>query len=369
MNRFLRACLPLPALTLALQPLTTLASPLTAEFQQNGSYEGTVMMRLRSQETTIATSSTAALDVDGGDTALGDALYSLIFLRFDDVFGDAPGQVPFGSAIVSASLEVVTNVSGNAQSGNIFTVAPLISPLLLPEQGNIFTAYPNSAGFGGPDFADNHTLRPGNPFRSVNAPILTQDQGERTINDITEVVRNWAAGSAEAPRNHGLIISDTNGTDGWAIASIGNATPANRPKLRIEYHPPAAATVRRAQTLVFSQGLETVPGSGVFYEGCISAWLPDTVTPVNNANFATLSQRSPEDGSSITGARYLDGSNPPTLDSADDQMLIQFNNIFGDQPGQIKILPNLKIERASLRLTTGSANDNRSPDPSMSNAC
>ncbi len=349
-----------PLLVLLL-PLTSLADPLTAQFQQNDLYQGTVMMRLRNQDTIIATSSTASMDVDGGDSALGDALYSLIFLRFDEVFGDAPGQVPYGSSIVRADLEVVTNVSGNAQSGNIFTVAPLNNPILAPETGTIFAAYSNSVGFGGPDFGDGHTGRPGNPFRSVNVPILTQDQGERTLNDITEIVRGWAGGTAEAPLNHGLIISDTNGTDGWAIASIGHATEANRPKLRIEYYPPATAVERNAATLVLSQGQE-LPGTGLPYDGVVSVWLPDTVTPVNNANFATLSTRVPEDGSTIPAARYLDGANP-ALDSPDDQMIIQFNNIFGDEPGQIKNLPNLVIERASLRLTTGATGDNRSPGP------
>lgn len=345
-----------------LLPLAAMAAPLTAEFQQNDTYQGTVMMRLRNQDTIIAGPSTVSMDVDGGDAALGDALFSMIFLRFDEVFGDAPGQVPYGSHIVRAGLEVVTNTSSNAQSGNIFTVAPLVSPLLVPATGTIYAAYANNAGFGGPDFADGHTGRPGNPFRSVNAPILTQDQGERTSNDITEIVRGWAGGNAESPLNHGLIISDTNGTDGWAIVSIGNTTAANRPKLRIEFYPPAMAVARQAATMVLSQGTG-IPGTDLFYDGGVSAWLPDTVTPVNSASFATLSQRVPEDGSTITGARYLDGPNPPTLDSADDQMLIQFNNIFGTQPGQIKILPNLKIERASLRLTTGTTGDNRSSGP------
>ena len=362
MIRLHRACRSLPAITLLLLPLSSLAASLTAEFQQNDFYQGTVMMRLRNQDTIIADASTAAMDVDGGSSAVGDALYSLIFLRFDEVFGDAPGQVPYGSTIVRAALEVVTNVSGNAQSGNIFTVAPLLNPIMVPETGTIFAAYSNSSGFGGPDFGDSHTGRPGNPFRSVNLPILTQDQGERTFNDITEIVRGWAQGTVEAPLNNGLIISDTNGTDGWAISSVGHATEANRPKLRIEYYPPATAVERNAATLVLTQGME-IPGTGFPYDGCVSAFIPDTVTAVNHANFAANSQRLPEDGSGITTARYLDGSNPPTLDSFDDQMIIQFAGIFGDQPGQIKILPNLRIERASLRLTTGPAGENKSGGP------
>ncbi|RYD37317.1 MAG: hypothetical protein EOP86_03755 [Verrucomicrobiaceae bacterium] len=343
-------------------PLAALAAPVTAEFQQGlNDYAGTVDMRLRAQDT-LDGSGRATNDVDGGDAALGDSLYALGFIRFDNVFGSEPGQVPYGSHIVSASLDVVTNVSSNAQSGNIFTVSALIDPLLLPETGTIFSAYNNTGGgFGGPDFQDNYTLRPGNPFRSVNAPVLTQDQGETTSSDITEVVRHWATGSADAPLNNGLIIADANGTDGWGISSSGNGVPENRPKLRISYYPPAEAALREAETLSFKQG-NFNDTTQLTYENCVSVWIPDTVSAVNAANFPVLAARTPIDGNTIIGGQYLDGVNA-AADSPDDQMIIQFKDLFGDQPGQIKIRPSLRIERAVLRLTTGPSGSANSPGP------
>lgn len=343
-----------------MSPLAALADPVVAEFQQGvNDYAGTVDMRLRAQDT-LDGSGRATDDVDGGDAALGDSLYALVFMRFDGVFGSGAGQVPYGSHIVSASLDVVTNISSNAQSGNIFTVSGLIEPLLLPDTGTIFSAYSNTrGGFGGPDFQDGHTFRPGNPFRSVNAPVLTQDQGELTSCDITELVRFWATGSDEAPVNNGVIITDANGTDGWGISSTGNGTVENRPKLRVTYYPPAEAVERKAEILSFKQGNfnET---AGTTYENCVSVFIPDTVSPVNAANFAALAARTPIDGSTITGGQYLDGANA-AADSPDDQMIIQFKDLFGDQPGQIAIKPNLRIERAVLRLTTGPSGSANSP--------
>lgn len=345
-----------------MSPLAALADPFVAEFQQGfNDYTGTVDMRLRAQDT-LDGAGRATDDADGGDAALGDSLYALVFMRFDGVFGTGPGQVPYGSQIVSASLNLVTNTSSNAQSGNVFTVAGLIDPLVLPDTGTIFGAYANTAGgFGGPDFQDHYTLRPGNPFRSINVPVLTQDQAEPTSSDITELVRYWATGSDETPLNNGVIITDVNGTDGWGISSSGNGVPENRPKLRISYYPPATATQLGAETISFKQG-NFNDVTQTTYENCVSAFIPDTVTPVNAANFPVLSARTPIDGATIVGGQYLDGANA-AADSPDDQMIIQFKDLFGDQPGQIKIKPNLKIERAVLRITTGPSGSANSPGP------
>ncbi len=275
-------------LFLMMLPLAAFANPITTVFQQGlNDYSGTIDMRLRKQDT-LSGAGRATNDVDGGDTALNDSLYAMVFLQFGQVFGAGPGQVPYGSQIVSASLDVTTNISGNAQSGNIFVVAAMQQPLLAPETGTIFAAYSDvGGGFGGPDFQDGHTFRPGNAFRSVEAPVLTHNQGEKSYVDITETVRYWAAGSELDDRNHGLTVTDVNGTDGWGMASTGNGTQEFRPALRISYYPPETAALREAKTVILQQGAYD-EATNTTYEKCVSAWIPDTVSPVNAANFAVL---------------------------------------------------------------------------------
>ena len=49
-------------------------------------------------------------------------------LRFDNIFGSDPGQIPSGATILSAELIVTTSLVGNAQTGGPYGVAALLQP-------------------------------------------------------------------------------------------------------------------------------------------------------------------------------------------------------------------------------------------------
>ncbi|UCE48224.1 MAG: hypothetical protein JSW47_21820, partial [Phycisphaerales bacterium] len=49
-------------------------------------------------------------------------------LRFDNIFGSDPGQIPSGATILSAELIVTTALVGNAQTGGPYGVAGLLQP-------------------------------------------------------------------------------------------------------------------------------------------------------------------------------------------------------------------------------------------------
>ncbi len=346
-------------------PLAALAAPVTLEFQQGlNDYAGTVDLRLRARDT-VKGVETGTYSVDGGKDGygFGDPDYSVLYLMFNDVFGDAPGQVPYGSMILQASVELTTNVASDAQTGNAFTLAPLIEPLRLPEEGStatIYTLYSYQNVPRGPNFPDGATLRPGNGFQSVLTPNV-QDQGEKSYNDVTEILRYWSNTTREAPLNNGFVMNDANSTDAWSFASTGNGVIENRPKLSVTYFTPQEAAVRLTTTTLFRQG-EFNEGQGTAYEDCVSVFLPDTVNPVRAPNFAALAARQPMDGSTITAGQFLDGIDATSV-SPDDQLNIQFKNLFGDQPGRIAVRPNLKIERAMLRLVTGPSGNAYSPGP------
>ncbi|MDB6071208.1 MAG: peptidase papain, partial [Verrucomicrobiales bacterium] len=275
---------------------------------------------------------------------------SLGFIRFDNIFGEDSGKIPYGSQIVSASVVLTTNTAADSQSGGAFLLSVLRLPLQIPASGSTFASYSNNAGFGGPDFGDGHTQRPLGAFRSTDLPLQRLDQAESASVDVTEAVQAWALGSDLEPLNNGFVITPANGTDAWSIASSSNALAAARPKLVVTYLPQAEASLLGARTQRFRQG-EFNPDTQATYEGVISAWLRDNVT--TPANVTT-------NGNTLTTPQYLDG---PAAASADDQLLIQFNGLFGPDPGQIAVKPTLEIQRAVLRLTTNTASSVNAVSP------
>lgn len=333
-------------------PLCGASARQTVVFQQGlNDYAGMIDTRLRERDEQSG-EYTGSLSPDGGNNTYGDADYALLYYRFDNLFGDGPGQIPPGSLILKAVLTVTTTVSSNAQTGGFFTVAALNEPLAEPEDGTIFSAYFNARGYGGPDFADGHTSRPVTSFRSPWNPVQRIDQGEQAFVDLTEIVQFWAGETPEEPRNHGLIITPVNGTDGWNIHSSGSGDLEARPKLEVTYLTPEEAAAQRANTLTFRQGAPLDADDMVFYESTVSAKLQDPTYRGGEAESL--------DGS-VLNLSYLDGFN--TTDSSDDQMMIQFDRIFGEEPGQIKVTPLLVIERAVLKLTTGPSGNAYSPGP------
>src|SRR5688572_10844681 len=46
--------------------------------------------------------------LDGGGTTSGDTAHAFDFLRFENLYGDAAGQVPAGATILNASLTMFT---------------------------------------------------------------------------------------------------------------------------------------------------------------------------------------------------------------------------------------------------------------------
>lgn len=338
------------AAILSLLPAMIRAEPVTSVFQQGlQEYAGTVDMRLRVNDDQPG-SSTGAIAVDGGSSMLGDAAYALGYVRFDQIFGNGPAGIPQGAHILSARLDLTTNIATDAQSGGSFLISVLNLPLPVPETGTTFSAFSNASGFGGPDFVDGHTQRPLGAFRSTDEPRQRLDQGELCSVDVTEAVQAWANATPEEPLNHGFVITPANGTDAWAFASSSNGTPSARPRLVVTWLPPAEAATLGAKSRGFQQGRYD-SSADTTYEGTVSAWLRDNVTNPANSSL---------DGNQQANPQYLDG---PATGSPDDQMLIQFNDLFGDQPGQIALKPTLQIQRAVLRLTTNTASSANAVSP------
>jgi hypothetical protein len=232
-----------------------------------------------------------------------------LLLRFDDIIGVAPGQIPLGARITDASLMLTTGTSsGNARSGGPCGVAQLLVPF------NTSTTW-NSLGGNGATYGGGQNARPlGQGFRGG------LEAGTRYSANVTRIVQDWASGAA----NEGFVVR-AGTTDGWQLFATGEGDTSRRPKLTVTFDtdpgPPSATVVLQ---------------NGEGYSGTTMAWLQQSGVTTN--------------GLDLPDGAYLDG---PASGSPDDQALIKFNNIFASDGGPVA--DNAQITQASLVIDTYSA--------------
>jgi len=144
-------------------------------------------------------------------------------IRFGDVFGPSPGQVPFGSTIDHATLElrVADNDSPNTFELHRALTAWDESTVTLDNWGD------GNGGEAGTDYATDASA-------SFTGPSI----GQLLSLDITADVAAWAAGAA----NHGFLLFAPSGANAASFHSDDAATPANAPKLSITFTIPEAGT-------------------------------------------------------------------------------------------------------------------------------
>ena len=173
---------------------------------QNG-YSGTSDTIIRQSRPGNVYGDNADLDVDLADKA-GGAIQTL--LAFDDIFGDAPGQVPLGARITSATLTL--SVTNSTRDG--FSLYRMVDD---------WTTAPDWSwnGFGDGIQTDG--------TEAVSSPAHSYSElmkGTQTL-DITSSVQDWADGV----ENHGWLFK-ANGADGFRFSS---SEGASAPILNITY--------------------------------------------------------------------------------------------------------------------------------------
>ena len=207
-------------------------------YQQGG---GTTVA---ASETHMASLDPIALTVNHGlslDTPLTDEGFPVI--RFPDVIGDQPGQVPLGATIKTASLRLRTNTDTNNYAGNAF-VYRLLQPWT--EAGVTFNTYDgtndwNVAGASGVgvDYMDEPDDPASKSFTGINTYY--------TFN-VSSGVQAWADGQ----RNDGWLVrapaeaqgSGTLFSDDTAFVAV------NRPLLTVVYAPSGVPVYETIQHIV-----------------------------------------------------------------------------------------------------------------------
>jgi VCBS repeat-containing protein len=253
----------------------------------------------------IRENSPAAVSDPAGDLlvdfdANGNA--SQVLLRFEELFGTEPGQIPPGSIITSANLVVQTDNPGDG--GQFYRML---------QDWDADTATWDAFGGG---------IQPGTAEASGTAEseIGTASGASSTGTGLHSVsvlpdVQAWAAGET----NYGWVMDGWDGrTDGWAFRSSENGDPLTGPKLEIEWVPAGQ------QTVSFRQGVDA-------YSGTVD----------------TQIQSSDPDADFSTAETVF-------IDSPTSKALIRFDDIIGTDAGQIP--PNADIITARLRTASTTSN-------------
>jgi hypothetical protein len=191
-------------------------------------------IRENAPETTSSTS--ASMYIDAGVTSTSDP--EQILLRFDNILGLGANQVPPGSRVEAAVLDLAS-VVGNAPGagGNIHA-------LLKPWQDTTSTwnSWIEGIQADGVEAAVTPTVTLG------NASLTPKVQGGFHSLDVANDVQAWVSG---ARTNYGWVgLPWPGGTDGWGIATAESSVERNRPQLRIYYTSPAATPIALLQPLL-----------------------------------------------------------------------------------------------------------------------
>ena len=192
---------------------------LTTRFRQglNGYADCTDTMVRLSVPTTVG-SAAAMLTADTDALAVPT---DQILVRFDNLIGAAPGQIPANAIIVSAKLSMWTGAGANDDSNDLASAHRMLVP---------WTGADTWDTLVGGVSADDVEAVAANSFTHMpeleNAPVIL---------DVTADVAAFLAGTP----NHGWVLSCT-GPDGWNAGSSEGATTTQRPTLQIAYTLPVA---------------------------------------------------------------------------------------------------------------------------------
>jgi hypothetical protein len=193
-------------------------------------YSGTQDAELRSGEPTTPRGNEQTISVDlsdGGSITQG-------LLRFDNIFGDGPNQIPFGSTIIQGTL---TFQATSGSDGRISIHRMLVN----------WDESSTWSSFGGDGIQANNV-----EASSAEDGFLFPATGTGPRNIIViDALQAWSNGAG----NFGWVFLN-NSTDGWDFASSENTNIDLRPRLSVLAAPPTPGTLN------FSEANYTIDESG-----------------------------------------------------------------------------------------------------------
>ncbi len=203
----------------AVQPIvgafTTDPVVTAVTFQQGdtGGYAGAIDTWIEAAAPTTSHGGDAVATVDGSPAAQG-------LVRFDDLFG-ATGRIPDGATIESAKLTILTD-------GNSSIDAMALHRMLI-DWDNAATWSTFGAGVA----TDGTEAAVASEFQ-----VMPNVLNANAIFDVTESLRLW---QADPTANHGWLLNDSAGTDGWVWNTSDASSLGMRPQLSVVYSVPEPA--------------------------------------------------------------------------------------------------------------------------------
>jgi len=195
-------------------------------FQQGvNSYTGTVDTWIDAQNATTSNATAATLRVDLLN------YYQEALIRFDNIFGSGPGQIPAGSTITDATLTLsVPNTTNYGTAATIY-FHRVLQDWAAANTYNTFGAAPWNLTTGVQ--ADGVEAA-----ATADATPAGLAQGAATAVTVTSSLQAWLADPAS---NHGWVLLEAV-DDGLVFESSEAATAANRPLLTVTFTLPAPCT-------------------------------------------------------------------------------------------------------------------------------
>jgi len=230
------------------------------------------------------------VDYDGG------SINSAVLLKYDNLVGNGPGQIPANARVLSARLILTTINPGDG--------ATIHRVLTNWDPGNAtWNSVPAS---GSPPIRNNGVIARAAWDSQVGGPAGGGDTAAGLTNiGVAADVQAWVNGDV----NHGWLLQGHNGmTDGWGFAASESSNPALRPRLEVDWVP------ETLQTTSFQQGVNNYSGT---VDTALTSATPDT------------------DNSASTGMMFVDftdaGANPPN----NSHVAMRFDNINGSSVDQV----------------------------------
>ncbi len=211
------------------------APATTLRFQQNvNGYASAKDTQLRQDAAGTPFNTTTKLVVDGDDNVASGLQPVHALIRFDNIFGNAAGQVPAGAIIQSAKLLIPTGSTSNSDES-----ATAIELHRMKVGWNDTDTWNTFGGDGITLGTDAET--------ASEFTLLANVANASAIFDVSDTIQDWLANPSA---NHGWAFIPT-GTDDWRWNSSEFATASLRPQLEIVYSVPEPS----AALLLFGAGL------------------------------------------------------------------------------------------------------------------
>lgn len=194
---------------------------LTTRFQAgvNGYADCTDTYVSAAMPDTQQAGATSLVVTQDADLSAGGNQPAQMLIRFDQLFGDDPGQVPANATIVSAKLILWTGFDFDSASGNPVAVHRMLTPW---SAGATWNSLGNGVANDDVEAAATATF--------THAPTLLDAP---MIFDVTTDVEAWLGGAT----NNGWALLPT-GLDTWRVDSAEFSLPERHPTLEIAYTVP-----------------------------------------------------------------------------------------------------------------------------------